>query len=396
MKKLLFITKKWQMNKIVLKGITWAHSRGFTPLISYSQRFGELYPDIEVVWDKRTLQEFADFPVEKLAEKYDLLVIDHPWVGCAAATECVLPLEEYLSIELLSEQLQNTVGNSQLSYNYNNHQWAVAIDAAVPAASYRADLFEKNGTEIPASWEEVIMLAEKGRIAVPAIPIDLLMNFFTFCIASGREPFLNDEEVIDETTGVAALQTMKQLYGLIDIKMFGYNPIAVAELMTKTDDYWYCPFAYCYSNYSRVGFAKNILTYSDLVNYKNEGKLRGTVGGTGLAVSASSENRQEALKFICDIASSDCQSTFYVEHGGQPANKAAWESERANSLCNNFFKNIFPAMQNGYTRPRYNGYLFFQDHAGKPLQEYLLGNVNPGQVLKEMNSLYKKSLVPNQ
>src|ERR1043165_711377 len=129
------------MDKIILNGITWGHSRGITPLLAYSQRFNELQPDVEVLWKKRTLQEFADFPIEKLTEQYDLLIIDHPWVGCAAATECVLPLEQYLSKEYLDDQSKNSVGYSHLSYNYNNHQWALAIDAATPAASCRADLF---------------------------------------------------------------------------------------------------------------------------------------------------------------------------------------------------------------------------------------------------------------
>ena len=117
-------------DKIILKGITWGHSRGYTPLVAYSQRFAELNPGVEVTWHKRTLQEFADFPIEKLTEQYDLLIIDHPWVGCAAATECVLPLEKYLSKEYLDDQLQNSVGYSHLSYNYDHHQWALAIDAA--------------------------------------------------------------------------------------------------------------------------------------------------------------------------------------------------------------------------------------------------------------------------
>lgn len=383
------------MSKIILKGITWAHSRGFTPLMAYAQRFGELYPEVEVNWEKRTLQQFADFPVEKLAEKYDLLIIDHPWVGCAAATECVLPLEQYLSEEFLNDQLENTVGGSLLSYNYNGHQWALAIDAAVPAASYRADLFEKNGKEIPATWKDVITLAREGKVAVPGIPIDLLMNFFTLCIANGNTPFLSNEEVIDEATGISALETMKELYAVVDKKMFSNNPIAVAELMTKTDDCWYCPFAYCYSNYSRQGFAENILTYTNLVTYKNTVKLRGTIGGTGLAVSAFSQHQEYAIQFAKEITSAKCQSTFYVEHGGQPGHKAGWTSEKANSLCNNFFKNILPVMENGYIRPRYNGYLFFQDNAGNPLQEYLIGNINARKVLKEMNELYKKSYFSN-
>jgi len=379
------------MSKIILKGITWAHSRGITPLIAYAQRFSELYPGIEVRWEKRTLQEFADFPVEKLAEKYDLLIIDHPWVGCAAATECVLPLEEYLPKEYLDDQLENSVGGSHLSYNFDGHQWALAIDAAVPAASYRSDLFEKNGRKIPTTWEDVISLAQEGKVAVPGVPIDLLMISFSFCIANGKEPFLTNEEVIDGATGITALETMKQLYSVVDKKMFGYNPITVAEEMTKKDAYWYCPFAYCYSNYSRTGFAKNILTYSDLVNYRNAGKLRATIGGTGIAVSAFSNRKEEALQFAMEISSSKCQSTFYVEHGGQPGHKRAWTNENANRLCNNFFKNILPVMEHGYVRPRYNGYLFFQDHAGQPLQEYLMGIISAEKALINMNDLYKKS-----
>src|SRR3954464_15579879 len=132
------------MEKILLKGITWGHSRGYTPLVAYSQRFSEIYPGVEVVWKKRTLQEFADFPIEKLTEQYDLLIIDHPWVGCAAATHCVLPLNEYLPETYLQDQLNNSVGHSHESYNYDNKQWALAIDAATPAASFRKDLLEKN------------------------------------------------------------------------------------------------------------------------------------------------------------------------------------------------------------------------------------------------------------
>ena len=129
------------MTKIVLNGITWAHSRGITPLLAYAQRFSELNPGVEVNWKKRSLQEFADFPIEKLTEHYDLLIIDHPWVGCAAATGCVLPLEQYLPKEYFDEQATGSVGGSHESYNYNGHQWALAIDAATPVASYRAGFF---------------------------------------------------------------------------------------------------------------------------------------------------------------------------------------------------------------------------------------------------------------
>jgi multiple sugar transport system substrate-binding protein len=380
------------MAKTVLNGITWGHSRGITPLLAYAQRFNELNPEVEVNWKKRSLQEFADFPIEKLTTHYDLLIIDHPWVGCAAATECVLPLEQYLSAEYMDDQLANSVGNSHLSYNYNNHQWALAIDAATPVASCRADLLHKNHAAIPSTWEEVIDLGKQGRVALPAIPIDILMNFYMFCIALGETPFENSSEVISRDSGIAALETMKQLYSLLDSEMFTRNPIAIAELMTKTDDYWYCPFAYGYSNYSRLGYAKHLLTYSDLVQFQNKGRLKSTIGGTGLAVSAFSKHKEYALQFAEEIVSAKCQSTFYVEHGGQPGHKSAWVSEAANSLCSNYFKNVLPAMENGYMRPRYNGYLHFQDHAGDPIHKYLMNGSRPQDVLQEINQLYKRSL----
>lgn len=381
------------MGTIVLKGITWGHSRGYSPLVAYSQRFSEMYPGVEVIWKKRTLQEFADYPIEKLTDQYDLLIIDHPWVGCAAATGCVLPLEEYLSKPYLENQLQNSTGASHLSYFYEGHQWALSVDAAAPAASYREDLFKKNHAALPSDWSDLIYLAKKGKVAAPAIPIDLLMNFYMFCMVHGKEPFTGDEEVIDAETGLKALETMRELYSRIDKKMFSCDPIAIAELMTKTDDYWYCPFAYGYSNYSREGYAKNVLHYTSLVEF-NGRRLRSTIGGTGIAVSAFSNHKEWALKFAEEIASENCQASFYVQHGGQPGHKKAWLNREANQLCNDFFKNLLPVMENGYMRPRYNGYLYFQDHAGEPLQHYLLQGGNPLQALKKMNHFYQQSLQP--
>ncbi|MBS1660447.1 MAG: extracellular solute-binding protein [Bacteroidetes bacterium] len=379
----------------VLKGITWGHSRGLTPLLAAAQRYSELHPGITIHWEKRTLQQFADYPIEKLTETYDLLIIDHPWVGTAASLGCVLPLEEHLPAVYLKEQAESSIGYSHHSYEYGGHQWALAIDAATPSASCRVDLLDQAGLRIPETWEEVLHVAQMGKLAVPAIPIDLLMNFYMFCIAAGSRPFLSEEEVIDEVTGCAALETMRELYSLIDEKFFRANPIAVAEYMTTTDDYWYCPFAYGYSNYSRDGYARRRLTYADLVRMGAKGRLRSTIGGTGLAVSSFSKHPDVAVDFAAWVVSPGMQSTFYVEHGGQPGHRSAWVNDRANRLTNNFFYTLLPTMERGYMRPRYDGYLYFQDHAGDPLQEFLMGKREMGNVLEKMNELYRESRAKN-
>jgi multiple sugar transport system substrate-binding protein len=382
------------MSEKVLRGISWAHSRGITPLLAAAQRFSELHPGVRIDWDKRSLQQFADMPIEDLTGSYDLLIIDHPWVGRAASLRCVLPLDQHLPADFLRDQAGNSVGYSHLSYQYEGHQWALAIDAATPAASCRMDLLEAAGRRPPDSWYEALDLGRMGRLAIPAIPIDLLMHFYMFCMAHGGRLFQTRAQVVDRETGTKALITMREIFSLIDPLFFQCNPIAVAELMTKTDDYWYCPFAYGYSNYSREGYAKNILTYCDLPRMDGGGRLRSTIGGTGLAVSARTPHAETALQFVEMVLSPSFQSTFYVEHGGQPGHRLAWVNEKANRLTHNFFYSLLPAMERGYTRPRYDGYLRFQDLAGHPIQDYLINSGAEASTLDSINELYRLSLTP--
>jgi len=211
-------------------------------------------------------------------------------------------------------------------------------------------------------------------------------------LANGEEPFLSKAAVVDMPTGLRALDNMKELWSLCDKIIYQSNPISIAELMTKTDDYWYCPFAYCYSNYSRLGYAKNMLTYKDLPQFKDYGRLRSTIGGTGIAISSTCKHLETAIQFIQWITSGECQSTFYVENGGQPGHLSAWLNANANLITHNFFSNLLPAMQRGYMRPRYNGYLHFQDHAGEPIRDYLMGKRDAASTLGTMDRLYRESL----
>jgi multiple sugar transport system substrate-binding protein len=302
-----------------------------------------------------------------------------------------LPLEQYLPPNYLVDQQKYSVGHSYESYYYKGHQWGLATDAATPVGSYRADLLKANDVSVPQKWDDVLHLAKSGKVVLPAIPIDILMNFYTFCIAHGTEPFLSNETVIDESTGIAALQTMRELYSLVPKDCFTKNPIGIAELMSTTNDYWYCPFAYGYSNYSRRGYAEYLLSYTGLVTFNGE-RLRSTLGGTGIAVSASSKYKELALQFAQEIASPLCQQTFYIEHGGQPGHRQAWSSNHANSLTNNYFSSTLQTLDESYMRPRYNGYLHFQDEAGTPIQQYLLHGGNEIDVLARLNKIYHLSL----
>src|SRR5258706_375365 len=47
------------MNPVLLRGITWNHSRALPPLVATAQRFEEQHPGMRIQWEKRSLHEFG-------------------------------------------------------------------------------------------------------------------------------------------------------------------------------------------------------------------------------------------------------------------------------------------------------------------------------------------------
>ncbi|MBP3963839.1 ABC transporter substrate-binding protein [Paenibacillus lignilyticus] len=375
-----------------LRGITWNHSRGYVPKVATAQRFMETHPGVEIKWEKRSLQEFADAPIERLAEQYDLLIIDHPWAGFAADKGILVPLEQHVSADFLADQAQHTVGRSHESYLFDGVQTAFAVDAATPVASYRQDLLAAANENVPQTWDELLALARKGRVAFAGISVDTLMNFYMLCVTQGEEPCSNNgDQVVSEETGVRALELLRELTLLCTTEMLNWNPIRVYEAMSSGDRIAYCPFAYGYSNYARAGYARHLLHFADMVSLGAHGPLRSTLGGTGIGVSARCANMELAVEYAAYMASPEIQRTLFAENGGQPGHRAAWVDEELNRRTNGYFQATLPALDRAYLRPRYSGYLEFQDHAGDAVRDYIISGGRPQAVLARLNEFYRLS-----
>ncbi|WP_308639409.1 ABC transporter substrate-binding protein [Paenibacillus silvisoli] len=376
----------------VLRGITWNHTRGFLPKVATAQRFMETHPGVEIVWEKRSLQAFADEPIEHLAVQYDLLIIDHPWAGFAADKGILVPLEQHVTDAFLADQALHSVGRSHESYCFNGVQTAFAVDAATPVAAYRADLLAEAGVQVPQTWEELLALAKRGKVAFAGIPVDTLMNFYMLCATQGEEPFQAEGRVVSEQIGVQALEQLRELTSLCTEEMLNWNPIRVYEAMSGGDAIAYCPFAYGYSNYSRQGYAPHVLHFTDLVSLGSHGPLRSTLGGTGISVSARSKHAALAVQYAVYMTSPEVQRTVFAEAGGQPGHRSAWVNEELNRRTNGYFQATLPALDRAYLRPRYSGYLDFQDHAGDVVRDYVIKGGRPQQALEQLDRLYRQSV----
>ena len=120
--------------------MTWEHERGYGSVVAAAAAYRAVRPDVEVRWEFRSLQAFADHPIEKLVEEFDLLVIDHPHIPLAAEHGLFAQLDGQGFDAELAVVAGQSVGKSHWSYSHNGHQYGLATDAAAQVAAYRPDL----------------------------------------------------------------------------------------------------------------------------------------------------------------------------------------------------------------------------------------------------------------
>ena len=380
---------------IELKGIAWDHPRGFDPMVETANLFQKINPDIQIKWDKRPLQAFADRPIEEMAFDYDFMVIDHPHVGEASRKNLIYELnhnKKYENELLLLEK--NSVGLSHQSYNFNGNQYALAIDAAAPVCAYREDLIDSP----PNTFDETIKLAEKSKVIWPIKPVDSISCFNS--IAANLDNPINvvPEKFVDRSLAIDILKMMKKLSELVPKDSLFMNPINVLDIMSESDEFYFCPQLYGYSNYSREGFRKSIVNFGNMISFnEDKNNCKGSqLGGTGLAISKTTKHLDIALDYSFWVASEVCQTDTFYKSGGQPGHLKAWQSEDVNNNSNNFFINTLNTLQKSWLRPRYDGYMYFQDKAGTLINNFLKDEIALEQTLDSLLMEFERSFSVNK
>ncbi|MDJ1006589.1 MAG: ABC transporter substrate-binding protein [Paracoccaceae bacterium] len=372
---------------VELRGMTWDHSRGFDPMVATSTAFANTHPGVSITWEKRSLQAFADRPIQEMADAYDLMVIDHPHVGEVSRSGLLYALDTSTHADELDALNEQSVGASHPSYEFDGHQWALAIDAATPVAAYRPDRLDTP----PKEWSKVVALAKKGEVGFALIPINALMTFMGLArnidakVAEGAD-------VIDREAGRDVLGMLGEIAALVDPRCLTLDPIGIYEWMGRTaDGPSYSPFGYGYTNYSRAGYCRFPLTFTDAPGIGNNGPRGTVIGGTGIAVSATSPHRDLAADYAFWIAGAECQSGLFFDAGGQPGNAVAWESDHCNAESRNFFRNTRETLETSWLRPRYDGYMGLQDKGGDIVHAFLRGEAGTEATLDALQAAYEES-----
>lgn len=379
-------------SSVHLTGIAWDHSRAFPPLVATAQRYEETHPGVRIHWQKRTLDEFGHAPIDVFAQKFDLIVIDHPWAGFCFEKNLVLDLAQIAPTTALAELKENSIGRAFASYVYQDKQLALPIDAATPAPSWRPDLLERAGIQPPKTWVEAVALAQGKLAVVPGYNADLFLHFIMLIKGLGADPCADLESIAPLEIMRQAVEMLRELTEPMPQEIFGLNPIQVAERMTTTDDFAWNTFAYTYNNYARAGFAPKPLRFGNLISLKPDGpRLRSVLGGTGIAISANCKNATTAVDYALFTANGHMQKTIYVQAGGQPSHRAAWDDAFSDQICGGFFGDTRITQEEAVVRPRYSGYVALQTDCGNALQEHLRDGRGVDATLEKLDGLYRES-----
>jgi multiple sugar transport system substrate-binding protein len=366
----------------VLRGITWEHARGYGSVVAAAEAYREVRPDVDIHWDFRSLQAFADHPIDQLIESYDLLVIDHPHIPIAAERGLFAPLDGAGHDGELALLASQSVGRSHESYAHLGRQWGLATDAAAQVAAFRPDLID----EPPRDWVSVLELAREGRVLWPGKPIDAFSSLVTVSANSGVSPMSGDGRFLPELDALAALDLLRELAAHVPPNNLSWNPIQVADALAEGDRFTYSPLLFGYTNYSRNGFRANRLRYVDIPSGP-QGVTGSLLGGAGIAVSARSASLAEAIEHAFWLASAPVQAGVYFDGGGQPGNSVAWDDDRTNAETLDFFRGTRATLEGAYLRPRFAGYIELQDSLSPLVTQALAGELTDAQCIARMNDL---------
>lgn len=376
-------------------GLTWDHPRGFEPLDAAARNLRIHGGQLRIRWHTQSLEGFESHPIADLAQRYDLMIIDHPCLGEAAAHDCFVPFTELFSTEECEKWRKATVGPSYSSYCYAGYQWAMPLDAATQVCVLDPQRIEEDLW--PETWGDVLELSGRYPMVLSLAGPHALLSLFSICAQSCDEANLPcEDEIFSEKTMRHAYELLTAIYQQSVKKYVDCNPIATLDAMASGTDIAFCPLIYGYVSYANQRNLSQLkqLVFINAPRFTNEGKASSTIGGTGLAVSRKTRVTDSLLEHLRYLMSTKYQLDFVPNHGGQPSYEIAWRDREVNERANGFYCNTLETITNAWVRPRYNGYVEFQALASALVRDALAEERPAHYVSRKIKAMHNECRIP--
>lgn len=373
-----------------LRGLTWDHPRAFDGLFTETKRFNALDNGTSIEWDIHSLRGFEATPIAETAVDYDLIILDHPFMGDATNSKALVDLQAHLDPEVLDILRTSFVGHSFESYEYGGGLWALPIDAASQASVYRPDLL---GGTVPRSFAEVTELGRRGGLGLSLANPHTFMAYLGIAASLGADISGTAARLVPEDVALQTLSILRQWARYVPEAAFDWSSIGLLEAMATSDTVTYCPMVFSFNTYAQIPAAgRKQLRYGGIpATSAALTHQHPVLGGTGLAVSASSNNVTAAIDAVLHFVAEDAQRRMAME-GGQAAHETVWSASAAPTINGTFFLDCAPAQRGAVLRPRWPNYIELQNSAGQLLKDDLaLQNRPVRQTVDDMEDMFQSA-----
>ncbi len=373
-----------------LRGLSWGHRRASGALERLTQAFAKHHPDIDLIWEDRTLAGFEHHDLGDVAAHYDLIIYDHPFSGDVAGRRLFLPLDEALG-ELAAPH--RFVAHNLELYVYDQVLWGLPIDAASQHALVRPDLMRTLGEPVPSQWSEGLALGHRLRAKGLYLGSAFIKPhgglIVAALMANQGAPWWDARRqalTVDPAVLRRALRQVADLAELCPPEALQWDAIDLHAAMVARDDIVYAPCVYGYAAYGEADQRRR-LGFAPFAGPSAPHDAGTAIGGTGIAVSARTGAADAALDFIRFMASEEAQNEIIPANHGQPALAVAWDNPRWDAVFNGYFTAVRSSLDRACVRPRVPNYIPFQNQVGMLVSAYLEQRMTEDQVCSAVGGL---------
>lgn len=367
------------------RGMTWDHPRGTDALRAAAAKARDVGL-LDITWDAQPLEGFESHPIEDLAARYEMIVLDHPHLGDAIQHDCLVPLDEIFDPVELQTWADAAIGETFSSYRMGGRQWALPLDAATQVLICAPALAD----EPMETWDDIVSLSDEVSVALSLAGPHAALSFFSICNGLGAPVATDlDAPLITNTAAAGeAFGIMSAIAARMAPEFWSMNPIGLHEAVAA-DQLGVCPLLYGYAPYGRPTDepGRQSVHFGNAPRVRERRVIGTTLGGTGICITKRTSIGPDLLDHIRTLMSPTVQTTLFPENSGQPYHVRAWSDPQINRAYGGFYQSTRKSLEQAWVRPRWAGYTAFQLELSALIRSALEDRQSSARAIDRINDL---------
>ena len=372
-------------------GVTVVASRWAGPNADTQKAIVESYTNGTIVTDDVDYNNLKEKQILSMSAsgEYDLIWVPEVWIPEYVANGWLLPLDSYIARDDLNmdDYLSGIVEIGKV----DGTLYAMPDMMQGMMMTYNTEWLEREGQNIPATWDELVALAKYFKEAGTGIGLPLMqgqaaMDLYAMILYSNGGDYFDADGSLALTSDVC-LEAAQQYAELAQYAMDGavtWHNDQVSEAIRTGK----CPFGITMSGLSGLDSDPEGSVIADCVAYgamPGKKSVSGCLNTWSWAIAANSANPDAAWEAVKYLTSADVEKQMAVQIGHTSA-VAALSSDTDVLAAEPFLPALSEQMANGKTQPLAASASALSDPLQAALSEIAASGADPVEVFNKLQN----------